>query len=155
MPNNEIKAKAEMLIRRPVQEVFEAFVNPDQMTKFWFPKSTGRLEAGASVEWHVGMDDDAPKIDVKVIGFQKDALLKIEWAAGEKATSVEWKFTPQKNNMTFVEITETGFDGSTEEVAAKAIDSTGGFNQVITAAKALLEHGVEINVVKDHAPDGC
>ena len=31
-------AKAEMLIRRPVAEVFEAFVNPVITSKFWFTK---------------------------------------------------------------------------------------------------------------------
>ena len=32
-------AKAEMLIRKPVAEVFEAFINPEITTKFWFTKS--------------------------------------------------------------------------------------------------------------------
>jgi uncharacterized protein YndB with AHSA1/START domain len=40
-----------MLIRKPVAEVFEAFVNPDITTKFWFTKSSGRLEAGKQVQW--------------------------------------------------------------------------------------------------------
>ena len=43
--------KAEMLIRRPVAEVFEAFVDPAVTTKFWFTKSSGRLEAGKRVRW--------------------------------------------------------------------------------------------------------
>ena len=38
----EITAKAQMLIRRPACEVFEAFANPDTMTKFWFPKDNGK-----------------------------------------------------------------------------------------------------------------
>ena len=36
---------AAMLIRRPASEVFEAFVDPDITTKFWFTKSSGRLVA--------------------------------------------------------------------------------------------------------------
>ena len=44
-------AKTEMLIRRPVAEVFEAFINPDITTKFWFTKSSGRLEAGKQIRW--------------------------------------------------------------------------------------------------------
>jgi uncharacterized protein YndB with AHSA1/START domain len=35
-------ATAEMLIRRPVPEVFEAFVNPAITSKFWFTKGSGR-----------------------------------------------------------------------------------------------------------------
>jgi uncharacterized protein YndB with AHSA1/START domain len=44
-------AKAEMLIRKPVAEVFEAFVNPDVTSKFWFTKGSGKLEAGSQVRW--------------------------------------------------------------------------------------------------------
>ena len=33
-----------MLIRKPVKEVFEAFIDPSITTKFWFTKSSGRLE---------------------------------------------------------------------------------------------------------------
>ncbi|WP_431211735.1 SRPBCC domain-containing protein [Puia sp. P3] len=43
-----------MLIRRPVAEVFGAFVDPAVTTKFWFTKSTGRLEAGKEVVWTWG-----------------------------------------------------------------------------------------------------
>ena len=39
-------AKAEMLIRKPVAEVFEAFVDPEITRRFSFTKSTGRLETG-------------------------------------------------------------------------------------------------------------
>ena len=40
-----------MLIRKPVAEVFEAFINPNITTKFWFTKGSGRLEAGKQVQW--------------------------------------------------------------------------------------------------------
>ena len=36
-------AKAEMLIRKRVAEVFEAFVDPEIARRFWF---SGRLETG-------------------------------------------------------------------------------------------------------------
>jgi len=35
-----------MLLRKPVAEVFEAFVNPDIATKFWFTKSSGEQTSG-------------------------------------------------------------------------------------------------------------
>jgi hypothetical protein len=41
-----LTAKAEMLIRRPVAEVVEAFVDPAVTSRFWFTRSTGRLEVG-------------------------------------------------------------------------------------------------------------
>lgn len=47
-------ALAEMLIRRPVAEVFEAFVDPAITTQFWFTHSTGRLDQHREVEVDVG-----------------------------------------------------------------------------------------------------
>ena len=44
-PNSPI-VTAQMLVRRPVGEVFEAFVNPEITTRFWFTKSSGPLEPG-------------------------------------------------------------------------------------------------------------
>ena len=40
-----------MLIRKPVGQVFEAFVNPKITTKFLFSKSSERLDAGKQVQW--------------------------------------------------------------------------------------------------------
>lgn len=45
-------AKMELLIRKPVADVFEAYVNPDAITKFWFNRSSGRIEVGATVIWY-------------------------------------------------------------------------------------------------------
>jgi uncharacterized protein YndB with AHSA1/START domain len=35
-------AKTGMLVRRPVAEVFAAFIDPEVTTQFWFTKSSGR-----------------------------------------------------------------------------------------------------------------
>jgi uncharacterized protein YndB with AHSA1/START domain len=43
--------KTGMLIRRPAAQVFDAFVNPDITTEFWFTRSSGKLEPGTQVEW--------------------------------------------------------------------------------------------------------
>ena len=37
-------AKAEMLIRKPVSEVFQAFIDPEVTRKFWFTKGSEKLE---------------------------------------------------------------------------------------------------------------
>jgi len=139
-----------MIIHRPVSEVFEAFSDPDTMTKFWFPKASGRLDAGNEVKWYVGTDADAFEITVRVKVAQKPHTLQIQWGEDGAFTDVEWKFEAHGDSSTIVRICESGFSGSQLDVVRAALDSTGGFNQVITAAKALLEHGAQINVVKDH-----
>ena len=40
-----------MLIRKPVADVFEAIVNPEITTQFWFTSSSGRLAVGQPIRW--------------------------------------------------------------------------------------------------------
>ena len=147
---NEITAKAQIFIQRPAADVFEAFADPEIMTQFWFPKTSGRLEEGQEVKWYVGTDADAFEITVHVKVVRKPHTLLIQWGEAGALTDVAWKFEAQGDNGTIVRICESGFSGGQADVVRAALVSTGGFNQVITAAKALLEHGARINVVEDH-----
>ncbi len=40
---NQPIARATMLIRRPIEDVFNAFIDPSITTKFWFSRSSGPL----------------------------------------------------------------------------------------------------------------
>src|ERR1044071_9300768 len=70
-------AKTEMLIRKPVAEVFEAFINPEITTKFWFTKSSGRLEAGKQIRWDWEMYNSGTDVTVKVI--EPNQRILVEW----------------------------------------------------------------------------
>lgn len=146
----EMTANAQMIIRRPASEVFEAFADPAIMTKFWFPRASGRLEEGREVKWFVGTDADAFEITVRVKAVKKPHSLHVQWGGDGVFTDVRWEFESKGDRETIVRICESGFPGDEHEVVRAALDSTGGFNQVITAAKALLEHNARINVVEDH-----
>lgn len=139
-------AKAELLIRRPVAQVFDAFVDPDVITKFWFDKSTGPLECGEPVEWHWDLCD-AP-VEVRVKAVEENRRILIEWGT-ENPTTVEWIFTPRSEDTTYVSVINAGFAGSGDEIVSQALDSTGGFALVLAAAKAYLEHGIGLNIVAD------
>ena len=64
---------------------------------------------------------------------------------------VVWLFEETDEGDTILSVEESGFSSSDESVVRQVIDSTCGFNQVVVAAKALIEHGVAVNVVNDHA----
>ncbi len=145
-------AKAEMLVRKPVAEVFEAFVNPAITSKFWFSKGSGRLEAGKQVTWH--WETYGFSIQVKVKAIEKNARIVIEWPGDGRPSRVEWIFTSRPDGTTFVSITNKGFSGDADQTMRQAIDSTEGFAFVLAGAKALLEHNVQLNLVPDRFPDG-
>ncbi|MEO8179209.1 MAG: SRPBCC family protein [Deltaproteobacteria bacterium] len=147
-----IVAKAEMLIRRPVAAVFEAFVDPGVTSKFWFSRGSGRLEAGASVRWDWAMYGFSE--DVRVLAIEPNRRILVEWSAYGAPTRIEWVFTARADETTFVSVTSSGFTGSLAEVASLAVGATEGFAFVLAGAKALLEHGVLLQLVPDRFPDG-
>jgi uncharacterized protein YndB with AHSA1/START domain len=140
-----------MLIRRPVAEVFEAFIDPAITSKFWFTKSSGRLEAGKRIRWDWEMYGVSTDVIVKAIEANKRIF--IEWSSERGNTAVEWHLAPRGDNSAFVTITESGFRGNGDEVVKSAIDSQGGFSIVLCGLKAFLEHNLVLNLIADHAPD--
>jgi uncharacterized protein YndB with AHSA1/START domain len=145
-------AKAEMLIRKPVAEVFEAFVDPDITSRFWFTKGSGSLEPGKQITWDWEMYGVSVQVRVKAI--ERNRRIHIEWPGEGAPTTVEWIFTPLPDGTTFVSITNTGFAGDADTVAAQAIASTEGFTLVLAGLKALLEHGIRLDLVADRFPKG-
>src|SRR6476619_2822437 len=83
-------SKAEMLIRKPVAEVFEAFINPDITSTFWFTNGSGRLEAGKQVQWDWEMYDMS--IPVTALAIEPNTRIRIEWPGYGTPTVVEWVF---------------------------------------------------------------
>lgn len=76
---NEVSfSKVEMLIRKPVEEVFNAFIDPAITTKFWFTKSSGRLEMGKSVRWDWEMYGVSADLYVKEIEQNKRILIQFD-----------------------------------------------------------------------------
>jgi uncharacterized protein YndB with AHSA1/START domain len=144
-------AVTEMLIRRPVAEVFEAFVDPVITSKFWFSKGSGRLEPGKQVRWDWEMYNFGVDIQVLAVEPHKRILAR---GFPESSATPEWVFTARPDNTTFVRITNSGFAGSADEMVAQAIGSTEGFTFVLAGLKALLEHNIQLNLVPDRFPDG-
>lgn len=142
-------AKAEMLIRKPIEEVFEAFIDPALTTKFWFTDSTGKLEEGKKVTWSWSMYHVSVPVNVKQIDPNKTIL--IEWGEGMHLSTVKWEFKKVSSTTTFLTITNYNFKGIGEDLLSQIRDSTGGFNLMVAALKAWLEHGIQLNLVADKA----
>jgi uncharacterized protein YndB with AHSA1/START domain len=152
MADEPIVAKAEMLIRSPVTRVFDAFVDPEITSKFWFSRGSAKLEEAKTVRWDWEMYGFSAEASVKALEPNKRIL--VEWTAYGGPTDIEWVFMPRPDGTTFVSITNSGFSGSPREIATLAVGSTEGFSFVLAGAKALLEHGIQLILVRDRFPDG-
>lgn len=149
-----VVAKAEMLVRKPVAEVFNAFVDPAVTSRFWFSHGSARLEAGKAVRWDWEMYGFSLNVLVKEI--EPNRRILVEWSgAGQPPTRIEWIFRARPDGTTYVTITNSGFAGEPEQVAKQAIGSTEGFSFVLAGAKAWLEHGLELISSRTSTPTVC
>jgi uncharacterized protein YndB with AHSA1/START domain len=133
------------MIRRPVAEVFEAFADPAATSRFWFTRGSGRLEPGARVRWDWEMYGVGTDVLVKAV--EPGRRILIDWDTADDPTEVEWLFEP-RGEGSVVKVENRGFEDNPEGVA-KALDSTGGFNLVMAAAKIWLEHGIDPRIIED------
>jgi uncharacterized protein YndB with AHSA1/START domain len=147
---DNLSVRAAIRIRRTPSEVFTAFADASAMSKFWFTRRDDGLKEGESVTWFIGGGEDAISFDVRVKELNQPNRIVIEWENGGEFTQVAWLFEETEDGDTILTIEESGFTGTSDAILERVLDSTGGFNQVIVAAKALIEQGVELNVVADH-----
>jgi uncharacterized protein YndB with AHSA1/START domain len=151
MNTDHLSAQAKVRIRKSPAEVFTAFADAGEMSKFWFTRRDDGLKEGESVTWFIGSGEDAIAFDVRVQELSYPNKIVIAWGRDETTTQVTWLMEETAAGDTILTIEESGFSGSRDAIIEQALDSTGGFNQVIIAAKALIEHGIRLNVVSDHA----
>lgn len=150
MKENVNISKSELGIRKPVKEVFEAFINPDITTKFWYTHSTGRLEEGATIEWKWDMYNLV--VPVTVVEIVENQKILIQWGEGIQKSTVLWEFHSVNNNLTFLTIKNYDFQGSNDELLNQIKDSTKGFTFVLSGLKAWLEHKIQLRLVEDAFP---
>jgi len=151
METSNFVVASQMLIQRSVDDCFEAFINPEITTKFWFTKSSGRLEQGKKIRWDWEMFGVGDFLTVKEL--EENHRILVEWESDP--TTVEWIFEPIGDDTTLVKISNWGFPGNCDNVLPQAVDAKGGYTMVLAGLKAWLEHGIELNLVRDQFPKGC
>ncbi|GAA0855240.1 SRPBCC family protein [Aliiglaciecola litoralis] len=142
----------QMLFRVPTARAFAAFIDPSITTKFWFSHSDGPLVEGKTVTWE--WRPYRHSVAVNVVSIEPDKRIIIRWGDEIKNSIVEWNFEPRGDDATLVTVSNSDFAGfSADQLVPVAIDSMGGFSLVLANAKAYLEHGIQLNLIFDKAPD--
>lgn len=81
MTDSEPTVDISMLVRRPALQVWEAFVDPEQIRRFWLADSTARLTVGATVQWVFKVAGS--ETDVEVLESDPGRLLLLRWDDGQ------------------------------------------------------------------------
>lgn len=142
--------KATMMIRKPINEVFNAFIDPAITSNFWFSKGSGKLVEQGNFIW--SWEYYNISVPLKVESIIENEEIIIHWGSEENAATVKWNFKPLSPSKTFVTITNYNFACPSDRLIAELMDSTGGFTIVLAGLKAYLEYGIQLNLITDKWP---
>lgn len=140
--NNILEAKAAIQVLKPIKEVFEAIVDPEQMSNYFISGGNGRIEEGVIVLWSFPEFDG--EFSVRVGKVVKDELVQFYWDHEGCEHRVEISLSPNTGSSTIVRIIETG-EENTPAGIAWAIGNTEGWANFLACLKAWLEYGVHLH----------
>ncbi|HEX5739854.1 MAG TPA: SRPBCC domain-containing protein [Hydrogenophaga sp.] len=143
---SDLVARAKMLIQRPAAEVFNAFFQPELITKFWLKSSTGPLNSGAEVDWEFLVPGATER--VSVTASENPTHLAFVWSEGK--LNVDIRMSEAQKDSSVVSIEVRGFEEG-EHSLAEVVNATEGFSIVLCDLKTLLEMGRSAGLVKDKA----
>lgn len=141
MQNTALEVKATLQILKPVNEVFEAIVDPVKMSKYFISKSTGRMEDGKTLMWRFAEFD--MEFPVRTDKIEKDKYISFYWDSDGFELRVEIVLTPRETNSTVVTITEKSRNN--DEAGIKWLrGNTEGWANFLACLKAYLEYGINL-----------
>jgi uncharacterized protein YndB with AHSA1/START domain len=139
-------------IAKPVAEVFEAVVDPGQLSQFFTTGGAkGRLETGAIVTWD--FHDFPGAFPVRVIAVEPNRRIVLAWPAQDDApdgeprsphdTTVTMSFEGLDDGRTLVTIAEEGWRETPKGLKA-SYGNCEGWTGMLCAMKGWLEHGINM-----------
>jgi uncharacterized protein YndB with AHSA1/START domain len=140
MNNKSLDIKAAIQILKPMDEVFEAIVDPVKMSNYFISKSSGKMEEGKIIKWQFPeFKDEAP---VRVGKIERDKYISFYWDIGFELF-VEITLTPRESNNTVVTVTEKSRNN--DEAGIKWLKgNTEGWANFLACLKAYLEYGINL-----------
>jgi uncharacterized protein YndB with AHSA1/START domain len=133
-----------MLVKRPPGEVFAAFVNPQQLRKFWLSDASGPLAPRSRVQWSFMVPGATAR--VTVTRFESPHHLSFDW---DDEMHVAMTFEAFGDGGTKVDVDVTGFSGA--DAVKQATNTVEGFAIVLCDLKTLLETGESAGLVRAKA----
>jgi uncharacterized protein YndB with AHSA1/START domain len=136
-------------IAKPVHDVFEAVVDPAQLSEYFTTGGAkGRLAPGADVTWD--FHDFPGAFPVNVVEVVPDSKIVLRWdaapdddPAGLYQTTVTMTFEALEDDRTLVRIHESGFRENAAGLKA-SYGNCEGWTGMLCAMKVCVEHGINL-----------
>lgn len=132
MCNLDIVTK--MQVNVPKENVFEAFVNPNQIGGFWFSSSSERWEQGKTIT--LCYEEYNAELEVQINSIEENKSIEFIW--GNHPVTIEFEGIGESTVVTTI---EKDFD--TQDVE-QLLGQKEGWVYMLSCLKAYLEHNVSI-----------
>ena len=132
MCNLDIVTK--MQVNVPKENVFEAFVNPNQIGGFWFSSSSERWEQGKTIT--LCYEEYNAELEVQIGSIEDNKSIEFIW--GNHPVTIEFEGIGESTVVTTI---EKDFD--TQDVE-QLLGQKEGWVYMLSCLKAYLEHNVSI-----------
>lgn len=141
MKNQTLEIKTALQILKPVNEVFEAIVDPDIMSNYFISKSSGKMEEGKQIKWQFPEFD--MEFPIRIDKIESNKYISYYWDMDGIELLVEMTLTSKENNSTVVTITEKSRNN--DEAGIKwLMGNTEGWANFLACLKAYLEYGINL-----------
>jgi uncharacterized protein YndB with AHSA1/START domain len=141
MANHTLGIKTALQILKPVNEVFEAIIDPDKMSNYFISKSSGKLEEGKQIMWK--FPEFAVEFPIRVGKIEKNKYISYSWDVDGMELLVEMSLRPRGNNSTVITVTENSRNN--DEAGIKwLMGNTEGWANFLACLKAYLEYGINL-----------
>lgn len=132
MCNLDIVTKMQVNVAK--ENVFEAFVNPNQIGGFWFSSSSERWEQGKTIT--LCYEEYNAELEVQINSIEDNKSIEFIW--GNHPVTIEFEGIGESTVVTTI---EKDFD--TQDVE-QLLGQKEGWVYMLSCLKAYLEHNVSI-----------
>lgn len=141
MENQRLEIEVALQIQKPANTVFEAIVDPGEMSNYFISESTGRMVEGRQVRWMFPEFEDDFPVDVGKI--TQDSYVSFHWEIDGEDLLVEMTLTPTENDDTVVKISEKS--RANDDAGLRWLKgNTAGWANFLACLKAYLEYGINL-----------
>ncbi len=134
------RARCEMLVKASAEAIFDGFVQPAQLTRYWLSAATAPLTVGAPVEWDFLVP--GARTTTTAWQMQRPDLLAFDWPDGVTVGITIRRFDEASERVTIL------VDSADEARLPQLVE---GFTLVLADLKLLLETGTSPGLVRARA----
>lgn len=136
-----IEFKHAVLIKCDIQTAYEAIVRASNIVRFFPTEASGDLEAGKTVIWKWGTQQQC---DVKVVEMEENKRIEFLWLAHkveyETLAVIELE---EKDSKTKVLVRESGWLSDDAGIVS-SLEHSAGWMHFLLCMKVWLEHGIDL-----------